>query len=305
MKKQGPGFNPEEIIFCPTSLCNLKCAHCFVDQKNSRLNLNDALAFLDDCLGHLSDFKIGFSGGEPFLALDFVNSICKKAFDAGLMFDRLMTNGVWWNTQDDLEKKLASVRDAGFDGKIGLSFDVFHGQPIDKICTFIAACHKIFSDNNCVEILSVIDARDSEGDSAWFENQMEEIKKRLNLEWITYYRFPQSFVPSENITLEDKKWFTEDYCQSTGNVFYIHADGAVAPCCGFANERPELFIGTIKVSFETLMKNAQSCKMVGLCYEKGVLEKAKELQKAKLLPKGKCDDMCKLCYWMCQHMDEL
>ena len=305
MKKQGPGFNPEEIIFCPTSLCNLKCAHCFVDQKNSRLNLNDALAFLDDCLGHLSDFKIGFSGGEPFLALDFVNAVCKKAFDAGLMFDRLMTNGIWWNNEDDLARCLTSVRDAGFDGKIGLSFDVFHGQPIDKIFTFIDTCHRIFSDNSCVEILSVIDAKDSKKDSEWFEKQIEEIKKRLDLEWITCYRFPQSFVPSEKIVLGDKKWFAEDYCQATGNVFYVHADGNIAPCCGFANERPELFIGTIKDSFETLMENSRASKMTGLCYETGLLSKAKELQKNKILSKGKCNDMCQLCYWMCRHADEI
>ena len=305
MKKTGPGFYPEEIIFCPTSLCNLKCAHCFVEQKNSRLNSDDALAFLDDCLGHLSDFKIGFSGGEPFLALDFVNSICKKAYDAGLMFDRLMTNGVWWNSEDDLADKLTSVKDAGFDGKIGLSFDAFHGQSMDRICTFIETCHKIFSDNSCVEILSVIDAKNPQADSEWFENQIKGIKKRLDLEWITFYRFPQSFVPPENIVLEEKKWFTEDYCQSTGNVLYVHADGNIAPCCGFANERPELFIGTIKDSFEVLMKNAQANKMVGICYEKGLLEKARELQKAKILPKGKCGDMCQLCWWMCGHADEI
>ena len=117
---------------------------------------------------------------------------------------------------------------------------------------------------------------------------------------LTVYRFAQSFIPDEKIQLNDNKWFNEDYCQYTGNVFYVHSDGNIAPCCGFANEKKELFIGTVKDSFATLMKNASENIMVHICYDLGLLKKAKELQKLKILTKGKCNDMCSFCWWMCR-----
>lgn len=322
MKKQGPGFNPEEIIFCPTSLCNLKCPHCFVEQKNCMLNIDDSIALLEDCANNIELLKVGFSGGEPFLNIEFLTEICRKAIDLGLVFDRLMTNGVWWNTKEDLNNKLSAIYDAGFDGKIGLSYDKFHGQQPEKIADFINTVYDIFNDKNCIEILSVIDPSDAKKDTNEFLESLEEIKEktgfakiisRLNKKTGTgsivlqnedgselkIYRFAQSFIPDKNIQLKDKKWFAEDYCQYTGNVFYVHSDGNIAPCCGFANERPELFIGTVRNSFETLMKNAAKNKMVRLCYSDGLLQKATEMQKQKMLPKGKCSDMCSLCWWMC------
>ncbi len=303
MKKNGPGFNPEEIIFCPTSLCNLKCAHCYVNQKNTKLDIQSAITLLEDCAASVEDLKVGFSGGEPFLNLDFVTAICSKAIDLDLMFDRLMTNGVWWKNQQELEEKLSAVADSGFDGKIGLSFDSFHNQDFEKIVTFIKTCHNIWRDNSCVELLSVINPSDSENENADFEKKLEELKKRLDVDFIPYYRFPQSFVPSDKIQFNDEEWFAEDYCQATGNTFYVHSDGNISPCCGFANELKELYIGTVNDSFKTLMNNAAGNRMVGLCYDEGLLETAKKMQVEGKLPEGKCSDMCQLCYWMCVHPD--
>lgn len=324
MKKTGPGFMPEEIIFCPTSLCNLKCPHCFVEQKNARLNMEDSIALLEDCAKNIGGLRVGFSGGEPFLNLDFTKALCQKAIDLGLVFDRLMTNGVWWNTKKELEEKLSIIKDSGFDGKIGLSFDRFHNQNIEKIIAFINTCFDIFNDRNTIEILSVADSSNIADDTETFCNYIEEIKSKTGFAKInksldkqngtgsaillddegnslTVYRFAQSFIPQQPIELKDKNWFTEDYCQATGNVFYVHADGNIAPCCGFANERPQLFIGTVKDSFETLMHNAENNAMVNLCYRHGLLAQAKELQKEKKLPEGKCSDMCQLCWWFCSN----
>lgn len=297
------GFKLEEIIFCPTALCNLKCAHCFVEQKNIRLDVEDSLSLLRNCAEKNPDIKVGFSGGEPFLNFPFVKKIVEEAIELGLMFDRLMTNGVWWNSVDDMKEKLTQLKDAGFDGKIGLSFDFFHGQDLEKVCGFIQVCHEIFCDDSCVEILSVINSTDEKKDSMEFEKQIESIKSRTRTSHIATYRFPQSFIPPDKIELKDKKWFAEDYCQSTGNVFYIHADGNIAPCCGFANECSELYVGTVKDDYETLIHNIENNSMTSLCYNYGLLKKARELQKLKILPKGKCSDMCGLCYWLCKNRD--
>lgn len=321
--KSGPGFTPEEIIFCPTSACNLKCAHCFVTQNGKSLGIAESLEFLESCIQGGTVGRVGFSGGEPFLNTEFVCEISKKAVDAGLMFDRLMTNGVWWKDEDDLESRLEKVRDAGFDGKIGLSWDSFHGQSLEKIASFVNACHEIFGSGDCVEILSVIRKDSSNEDCGNFLSMMKglagltgcdsvedctdrktgrgtiRITDRKTMKSICAFRFDQSFMPEEPPVWNDSRWFAEDYCQSTGNVLYVHSDGSIAPCCGFANELEKLKIGSVKDSFDAVMEKASANGMVRTCYVEGLSTKIKDMKKKKILPEGKCADMCQFCAWMC------
>lgn len=316
----GPGFNPEEIIFCPTSACNLKCEHCFVNQKAGNLNIEDSIRFLKSCAASGKIYKVGFSGGEPFLNLDFVCKLIEESVKNEMVFDRLMTNGAWWKTEEELFAKLKQIKNAGFDGKIGLSWDSFHKTPVQKVAMFITACHQVFDDETCVEILSVIRSGDEKNDDIDFTNNLIELgltiggfvtgktnKKTKNGKLaiinaysdieVPVYRFSQSFLPDEKIKWHDKKWFTEDYCQSTGNVFYVHADGRIAPCCGFANEEESLIIGTIKDDFETLMKKASENPMVRICYYSGLENFRKSLKRTP----GKTNDMCQFCAWVCRN----
>lgn len=324
----GPGFNPDEIIFCPTSACNLKCGHCFVDQKAGNLSADDAINFLNSCAASGKILKVGFSGGEPFLNMDFVCRIISESVKLELMFDRLMTNGAWWKTDGELRAKLKSVRDAGFDGKIGLSWDSFHGTEIQKVAMFITACHQIFDDETCVEILSVVDAGNPKADDGEFCDNLIELgltiggyvsgetdKKTKTGTYeilndygeinVPVYRFAQSFLPEEGKKWKDKKWFTEDFCQSTGNVFYVHADGRVAPCCGFANEESGLIIGTVKDSYETLMRKASENKAVQICYFSGLENFRKELEEKKIKLPGVTNDTCQFCAYMLNFMAKL
>jgi len=320
----GPGFIPEEIIFCTTSACNLKCGHCFVNQKAGNLDSDAAVALLQDCADN-GVTKVGFSGGEPFLNLDLTCLLIEESVKNEMIFDRLMTNGVWWKDETDLFNRLERVRTAGFDGKIGLSWDCFHGSSVQKIAMFITACHQVFDNEACVEILSVVKADDKKYDHIDFQNNLIELgltiggyvsgytdKKTKNGQLaivndygdlvVPVYRFSQSFMP-EDAAWKDKKWFTDDYCQATGNVFYVHSDGRVAPCCGFSNEEPDLIIGNVKDSYKTLMENAAKNRMVDLCYCKGLENYRLEQEKnggRKIFP-GRTNDMCMFCAWVCKH----
>ena len=69
---------------------------------------------------------------------------------------------------------------------------------------------------------------------------------------IPVYTLPQTFPSNDNRAWQAKRWFKDDYCEGPGNIFYVHSDGNIAPCCGFANENPQLFIGKITDSFETI-----------------------------------------------------
>ncbi|MCF0241159.1 MAG: radical SAM/SPASM domain-containing protein [Treponema sp.] len=318
---QGPGFNPEEIIFCPTSACILTCPHCFVNQKAGSLCIEDAINLLYDCASN-NISKVGFSGGEPFLNLDFTCSIIERAVKLEMIFDRLMTNGAWWKNENELFEKLERVKEAGFDGKIGLSWDSFHGTSVQKIAMFITACHQIFDDESCVEILSVVNEKNKKSDDLKFKDDLIELgltiggyvsgytdkkTKTGTLEILNdfsdisvpVFRFSQSLMPEKAIW-KDKKWFKEDFCQEVGNVLYVHADGRVAPCCGFANEEPSLIIGNVKDSFNILMENAEKNPMVEVCYIEGLENHRKKLEKNRKLP-GKTKDMCMFCAWVCRN----
>ena len=73
-----------------------------------------------------------------------------------MMFDQIITNGDWWKSEDQLESVLKRIYDAGFDGKIGLSYDSFHGQELNRIITFIKTVHRIWNQGDILNIQSVI-----------------------------------------------------------------------------------------------------------------------------------------------------
>ena len=298
-------FYPEEIIFSATEACNLHCPHCFVPRNPNRLSIDDAINFINSTIEYSKTHedsptisKIGFSGGEPFLYFDFIVSITNHVIEKDLMFDQIMTNGDWWKDKDELEQKLQVLYEAGYDGKIGLSWDIFHNQKTERIITFIETVLNIFG-NDSINIQTVVPNK------ALFKKNNNDYyidKKNVVKEYnLSIYELPQCFPESSNLAWDNKKWFIEDYCQGPGNILYIHPTGNIAPCCGFANEDEGLFIGTIKDSYETVLNNAKSNKMVSLCYEKGLSNYKDELiNKGEKLP-GVCNDICSFCDYVCKH----
>ena len=90
-------------------------------------------------------------------------------------------------------------------------------------------------------------------------------------------------------------WFIDDFCAGPGNVFYVHPDGSVAVCCGFANENPDLVIGSVTDSYATLMKAAGTSPKVCDCYETGLANIRKQLEAKGVRFPGKTDDICFFC----------
>ena len=154
------GFFPTEIIFSTTNACNLNCPHCFVKKSTEKLDIQKAKDLIEECCKfqdsntYSSNLpfinKIGFTGGEPFLYKDFLFEITKFAIEKDFLFDQIMTNGCWWKSEEELSQTLQDLYDAGFDGKIGLSWDIFHNQDEEKITTFIEQVHAVFGSDSLV-----------------------------------------------------------------------------------------------------------------------------------------------------------
>ena len=250
-----------------------------------------------------SIMKVGFSGGEPFLYFDFIVDLTNYVIEHDMMFDQIMTNGHWWKDKNELETKLQVLYDAGYDGKIGLSWDIFHGQPTERMKTFIETVLNMFGQDS-INIQTVIPHKKlfkADEHSADFINkklykaQLRDLAAVQKQYGITVYQLQQSFPCDHPLAWTGKKWFTEDYCEGPGHILYIHPTGDIAPCCGFANENPALFIGKITDNYETVMKNAEENKMINLCYIKGLLAHKEELEAQGHHFPNKCNDICTFC----------
>lgn len=289
-------FNPTEIIFSATTSCNLHCRHCFLNRFPVNLSIQDAINFMKSCKENPDSQidTIGFSGGEPFLYFDFILKISKAAIEMDFMFDQIMTNGDWWKTKEDLQQTLQKLYDTGYDGKIGLSWDNFHGQNSNRIKTFIDSVQQIFG-NDSINIQYVEGEETSDLSYKIISEQFPDLK---------LFKLPQTFISSDSRAWKSRKWFKEDYCQGPGNIFFIHPDGNIAPCCGFANENPKLFIGNIKESYSAVMKNASQNEMIKICFDTGLSKQRKIIkkqlrQKKQKLP-GKSGDICSFCDYICK-----
>lgn len=320
--KKNRFFLPTEIIFAATNACNLKCAHCFVPRTEEKLDAERAAAFLKNCAESdaLSIERIGFSGGEPFLYPQFICRISRAAVENDFLFGRIMTNGVWWKDAENLKETFRAVYESGFDGKIGLSFDALHNQPLEKIRVFIEEAFRTFGAQS-VEIQSVI-CTDAEKDSIHLEN-IRVLAEQLGCEiknytdkrtrrgamilegdgiYLPIFRERRSFPPEDGRAWKSRRWFKDDFCRGPGHILYIHPDGMIAPCCGFANGNDRLFIGTIQQPPETIMRQAEQNRMVRLCFTEGLSSQIRALKKQGVQIPGRTDDICAFCGFVCDHL---
>src|SRR5947209_5987660 len=139
-------FRPNYLSFAGTYQCNLTCPHCCVPiEWPDRLDIDIARRFLEDAAAQGIEV-LGFTGGEPFLYPEFVIATTKRAAQLGMRFDKVMSNGVWHESEGELEGILTSLRDAGFTGKLGLSIDKFHGSQghMEKAVQFCLVGRRVF-----------------------------------------------------------------------------------------------------------------------------------------------------------------
>ena len=330
-------FKPEEIIFAPTSECNLVCSHCRVTRGGERLAAEDAVAFLKACRPHGID-RVGFSGGEPFLAPDFLCRVSRAAVDLDMTFDRLMTNGAWFESEDALRTTLAELHEAGFDGTFGVSVDSYHAQDMGDLSSFFRAVFDIWRRKDCCEIISAIEPGGT-APSGMFEDLAASLGGRLLRQdgepfsivdqafidraalgsdsdspasgaepdsqaepgdasaalMINIIRVPYSAAADENAWAAPE-WFEDDFCRGPGNVFYVHPDGRIAVCCGFANENRELIIGHIRTDdYRSLMRRASQSPFIRACYASGLATTREKLESAGRSFPGRTADPCFFC----------
>lgn len=305
------GFWPKEVLFSPTTNCNLHCAHCDIEQTPEILSKRVAIKFLAAC-ARMGIKRVGFTGGEPFLALEFLCAISKEAARLNMLFGRIMTNGGWFHTDKELILALKRLFRAGYDGDLCLSIDAFHRQDIRKCVSFIRTAAAIWGRYDIVSIAAVKGAKERQTRRR-FASLAQAICGRL----ITSGGRPVA-IKSENLFIRisyidlspigkaaglkkawDGRWFKDDLCKGPGNVFFVLPDGAVKPCCGYAADSDILTIGSIKRdSPEQLIRNARNNRFITAVFSSGLHPIRRRFEKNGLRFPGKTTNHCFFCHYI-------
>lgn len=284
-------------MFSPTGGCNLTCRHCDVRRSGDLLPIATAEKFLKSC-AKAGIGKVGFTGGEPFLATDFLVALTKTAVELGFTFDRIMTNGVWWRDRKMLITALTRLHDAGYDGSICVSFDAFHRQNIRKVAQFIKSAAAIWRRPDIVSIAYVTGAR-LKSTKTKLDRLTGLLKDRdicINLLPIKLSSIGKAAGLAKIWT---GRWFKDDFCLGPGNALFVLPDGSVKPCCGFANEQQRLTIGNIaRNTAQDIIKRANKNPFVYTVYNSGLSGIRKRLERSGFKFPGKTEDLCYFCRYL-------
>lgn len=277
-------FRPNYLSFAGTYQCNLSCAHCCVPiEWPDRLDISAALHFLEDAHAY-GISTLGFTGGEPFLYLEFLLRISRRARELGFRFDKLVTNGVWFTDAAHLKTTLSSLAEAGFNGKLGLSVDKFHGLETERLVEFCRVARRIFQRDTILSF-SYASRHPEEG-----LEPLRRLAARLGavLQWSDL--LGRYLMVSPDLTASvcwnhlapveraekfrggwDGTWFEEDYCEGPGQALIVNPRGEVKPCCGFASDLDQLTIGNIyQDTVAAIVERARRHPYVGTVFCKGL-----------------------------------
>lgn len=303
-------YDIDEVLFCPTGECNLRCLPCAGQWVQERLSKTAAERFLAEC-GRAGIKRVGFTGGEPFLAMATLLAIIRGAVKRNMLFDRIMTNGVWFRSNKHLEQSLQRTIKAGFDGEFCVSVDAFHEQDMKQVARFIKCAVAVGRRPDIVSIASIWDTRQRETKRKLVQ-LAGLLKARIERHSKTWaIRSDEAFVKVNAIELSpigrvakekmpwDGRWFREDYCAGPGRALFVLSNGDVKPCCGYASHLADFTVGNINSdSFRKIASNAKRHRFMSTVYASGLSTIRKRLERKGFRFPGKTSNHCFFCYYI-------
>lgn len=284
VKRRTRTFRPNYVSFAGTYQCNLTCPHCCVPiEWTDRLDIKTALRFLEDA--HQNGIHLlGFTGGEPFLYPEFVVTLTRRAAELGFTFDKIVSNGVWYQDERQLQTVLTDLKDAGFTGKIGLGVDKFHGINTADLATFCRTARRIFARDNILSLAYAsrdphtglepvhMLARELDAVVEWSEVLHRYLLVSLDMTMTLNWNHLAPVERAEKLGADwDGQWFEEDYCEGPGQALIVNPRGEVKPCCGFASDLDQLTIGNIYTdTVQQIIQQGRAHPYVGKVFREGL-----------------------------------
>jgi MoaA/NifB/PqqE/SkfB family radical SAM enzyme len=122
----------DRIEFVVTYLCNSKCIHCQLDEKEkkalpSHIDKDKASEIIRKVGGAYALKSVMTFGGEPLLYSENVCAIHAQAKKTGIPVRDVITNGFWSTKPEKIQKLAQDLAKSGVD-EVAISVDCFHQE---------------------------------------------------------------------------------------------------------------------------------------------------------------------------------
>jgi len=308
-------FRPNYLSFNGTYQCNLSCAHCCVPiEWEDRLPIDAAVRFLESA--HEAGIRIlGFTGGEPFLYPEFVIAVARRAVELGWRFDKVMSNGVWYEDRKHLETVMRDLYATGYSGRIGVSVDKFHPAKTERLKVFCEVVRAVSGRDDALSINYASKARDEglerlhalakslDATIGWSDMLRAYMLVSDDISAVLHWNHLAPVERAERLGGGwewDGAWFEEDFCEGPGQALIVTPKGEVKPCCGFASDLDQLTIGNIhQHDAKQVIARARKHPYVGKLFREGLGALRDEVlaRDPKAFP-GKSTNHCYVCWYM-------
>lgn len=129
-----------------TERCNIECSHCWFSsgpERKARMDLDEAIDYINQAHEIPSVEWISFTGGEPFLLPEMLLSLVGFSSERGFHTE-CVTNCFWAETEEGAMKRLGDLVDAGLDA-INISADDFHQRyiPFERVSNCYWAARRL------------------------------------------------------------------------------------------------------------------------------------------------------------------
>jgi organic radical activating enzyme len=122
----------DRIEFVVTYLCNSKCIHCQLDEKEkkalpSHIDKDKASEIIRKVGGAYALKSVMTFGGEPLLYPEIVCAIHAQAKKTGIPVRDVITNGFWSTKPEKIQKLAQDLAKSGVN-EVAISVDCFHQE---------------------------------------------------------------------------------------------------------------------------------------------------------------------------------
>ncbi len=270
--------------FIITYRCPISCPMCFFacgPNRDEVLSKSLALKTIEE-VNELKINTIGITGGEPFLEVDLMRELVKKAASYGMTMI-VVTNAFWGTSKKVALDRLEELRNLGLNW-IQISLDDQHQQsiPIERVANVMAAAMQL--DFEDIKLIG-----SSKGNSETFKYQLFYLQEVLG-------------ICIDNIDIIDRPRTSNQYFEDSEQVRYsfqelesienldlpitkpgdcltelmIDVNGDIYPCCNNFIGR----IGNLSANnLQNIVENLKFNKYFNLLKQYGPFSLARYLDK--------------------------
>jgi MoaA/NifB/PqqE/SkfB family radical SAM enzyme len=277
--------------------CNYQCSHCIENSSPNeleRIPLKKIIELMDSA-AHIcenEEFKVSFTGGEPFLYFEDLLESVRRANKNKATSISCVTNAYWATSYEEALKKLKEVKNAGID-RIAYSYDEFHKKfvSIDHIKNAFAAANEVGIHTTFKIVL--FNGKEKSYD---FLKKLSDVTPgtRFSVEELLSLPLGRAKdLPKDLFLFTDG--IPKDKCHGIGNILVRYDGNSYACCCPTFSEA--LFLGNIyKESLENIYNKVTNQLLFKILMDKGPVYFVPYLQKAGVIfNEGTFVNQCHLC----------